>query len=106
MRTFVKKNTWMQGRNTGWGNGYVVIPKGHKCHGKDYDDIDVEVHGGLTFSDAADDIKDWPEIIEEDKGGWVIGFDTAHYDDDLNKWPNAKLVMEEAEILKDQLATL
>jgi len=103
MRTFVKRNTWLQGITTGWGNGYVVLPKGHKYHGKDYDDINVDVHGGLTFSDAANELNDWPEIIAEDKGGWVIGFDTAHLDDDLNKWPDAESVMKETENLKKQL---
>jgi len=32
-------------------NGYVALPKGHPCYGKGYDNIDVEVHGGLTFSE-------------------------------------------------------
>lgn len=39
----------------GWGNGYVAIPEGHPCFGKDYDQIydeyNINVHGGLTFSD-------------------------------------------------------
>ena len=30
--------------------GYVGVPAGHPAHGKDYDDVDVSVHGGLTFS--------------------------------------------------------
>ena len=31
--------------------GYTRIPPGHPWHGKDYDDIDVDVHGGLTFAE-------------------------------------------------------
>lgn len=31
--------------------GYVGVPKGHPAYGKGYDDVDVQVHGGLTFSD-------------------------------------------------------
>jgi hypothetical protein len=45
--------------------GYVILPKGHKYYGLDYDDIPVSVHGGLTYS----------TLIDEN---WVIGFDCAH----------------------------
>ncbi len=30
-------------------NGYVLIPEVHIWHGLDYDDIPVDVHGGLTY---------------------------------------------------------
>lgn len=53
--------------------GYVLIPEGHPWHGKGYDDIDVEVHGGLTFCSNVDDTERWP------KTGFWIGFDCAHY---------------------------
>jgi hypothetical protein len=29
--------------------GYVGVPPGHPFHGKGYDDVDVAVHGGLTY---------------------------------------------------------
>lgn len=51
--------------------GYIGLPKRHKWHGKDYDKIPIEVHGGLTFAQ-----KDF--IIE---GYWWIGFDCAHFGD-------------------------
>lgn len=51
-------------------NGYVRIPKGHRFYDKDYDDIPIECHGGLTFTGD----------LEED-GDFYIGFDTAHYMD-------------------------
>lgn len=35
--------------------GYVGVPPGHPAHGKDYDSVDVEVHGGLTFADKCAD---------------------------------------------------
>lgn len=57
----------------GYRCGYVRIPNGHPWHGVDYDDIDADVHGGLTF--AEDDKpcdKDGP-----DNAYW-IGFDCAH----------------------------
>ena len=30
--------------------GYVGVSRGHPCYGKDYDDVTVEVHWGLTFA--------------------------------------------------------
>lgn len=41
--------------------GYVTVPEGHTCAGKDYNDLDVSVHGGLTYAD-----------------GQQFGFDCAH----------------------------
>lgn len=45
-------------------NGYVQLPTGHPWQGLGYDEMPVEVHGGLTFQ----------------SGRW-IGFDTAHAGD-------------------------
>jgi hypothetical protein len=56
--------------------GYVRVPKGHPWHGKDYDQIEAEVHGGLTFAEP-----DMPC----DKGGpddaYWVGFDCGHFGD-------------------------
>ena len=104
MRTFVKPLTFLMMSSTGWGNGYVVIPKGHKLHGKDYDNIDVDVHGGLTFAANSDEL-DWEELIEEDKGGYVVGFDCAHAGDNSENCPK-RYVEKEAENLKEQLEKL
>ena len=101
MKIFVKKITWLRGINTGWGNGYVVIPKGHPLHGKSYDDINVDVHGGLTFASSANDLE-WNEITKKDKEGWIVGFDTAHGEDNLSKWPK-KSVERETKRLEKQL---
>src|SRR6056297_2972202 len=49
-------------------NGYIVIPPLHPWYNKHYDSIDVQVHGGLTFS-------------ENMYGCWIIGFDTNHNGD-------------------------
>jgi hypothetical protein len=51
-------------------NGYVAIPKGHRCHGKHYDNLDVEVHGGLTYSEQ-----------DKETDEWVVGFDCSHAGD-------------------------
>lgn len=61
--------TWATCRAPIYGavNGYAKIPAGHPWHGRNYDDIDVEIHGGLTYG-----------------GGEWIGFDTVHAGD---YWP-------------------
>lgn len=57
---------------------YVKIPKTHKFYKKDYDDIDIDVHGGLTYS------RDFLWVSENQKvKGWFIGWDYAHYGDYL-----------------------
>lgn len=108
LRSFVKENTWLTRHSImdfGWGNGYVVLPVGHKYHGVDYDNIPCEVHYGLTFSDliTEDFIENWPELTKEDLGGWLVGFDTAHHNDTLEKWPKER-VQEEADQLLKQLS--
>lgn len=109
MRAFVKKMRYIpcspfsseSGNDQfGWGNGYVVIPEGHPFHGKDYHQIPVEVHGGLSFSKSVDDL-DWNELRDEDKGGWVVGFNTA-YRGDCFEW-SKDAVLKETQRLKDQL---
>jgi hypothetical protein len=92
----------------GWGNGYVLIPVGHPMHGKYYDDIDVEVHGGLTFSELAEEnMKEWSggKIIDEDLGSWIVGFDTAHYGDNETNW-GFQNVEAETIRLKEQLENI
>lgn len=55
--------------------GYVGLPEGHTAHGKDYDSIDVAVHGGLTYARGTA-----PNSRKPD-GLWWIGFDCAHSGD-------------------------
>lgn len=62
---------------------YIDIPKNHPFYNKDYEDIffsgcDIEVHGGLTFSESGLWISEDEEIE-----GWFIGWDYAHYGDYL-----------------------
>jgi hypothetical protein len=56
-------------------NGYVRIPEKHPCFGKDYDDIDVNVHGGLSYGGDH-----FPNYINPTKevGYYWFGFDTSH----------------------------
>jgi len=105
MKTFVKENNWLPRvfMDFGWGNGYVLIPKDHPLHGKHYDEISVDVHGGLTFSELVDSemIEFWG-LSKKDEGKWCVGFDTAHCSDTLLDWPKEK-VEKETQWLKQQL---
>lgn len=47
---------------------YIKIPNSHPYYGKDYDDCEINTHGGLTYG------------IQEEDGYW-IGWDYAHYMD-------------------------
>jgi hypothetical protein len=66
--------------------GYVAVPPGHLLYGKDYDDVDVDVHGGLTYSEQKKPALD--KIVPQDisleglpANVWWFGFDCAHYMD-------------------------
>ena len=85
----------------GWGQGYAIIPPKHPCYGII---PDVEVHGGLTFSEYAKNL-DWPEISAEDKDGYIIGFDTLHAWDTPERWPKER-VEAEAKYLAEQLENM
>ena len=111
--SFVKENTWLNWDNhivnikRGWGNGYVVIPKGHPAHNINYGEIFVDVHGGLTFSNNVDSLnkEDFPELTNEMAGCWVVGFDTAHFGDNLENWTKER-VIDETNDLRLQLGKM
>lgn len=46
--------------------GYVKVPKESSLFGKDMFDIDVDVHGGVTYA------------RDMEKNEWWVGFDCAH----------------------------
>jgi len=65
-----------------WRCGYVGVPEGHPLYGiDDYDSVDNEiqsdVHGGLTFAGRTD-------LISECKY-WFFGFDCNHFGDNPKK---------------------
>jgi hypothetical protein len=82
----------------GWGNGYVAVPPTHPAYKMDYATIiypmdyatiiyPIDVHGSLTYSDFGNGQnapKDW----------WVFGFDTSHYNDNLDRWPKEAVEAE------------
>ncbi len=52
--------------------GYVAVPDGHPCFGKDYNNMDIDIHGGLTYAG----------LCGGQKGAvWWFGFDCAHWGD-------------------------
>ena len=95
MRWFVKKAV-MPGY--GWGNGYVVVPKGHPLYGVDNYEYYLSIHGGVTFCSFGKDI-DWPEVNLRDDD-WVIGFDTAHSYDRSSDWSKSSVVKETKRLIK------
>lgn len=101
IKYFVKAapDDWLNPIERGWGNGYVVLPPGHPWHGVDYDEINVDVHGGLTFSRAANNLS-WAEIEPDWLDGWVIGWDTAHFDDSLEEWPKERVIEQTLYLLQ------
>lgn len=60
----------------GYRCGYVKVTPGHPWFGKDYDQIECTVHGGLTFSEM-----DVPCGKGGPDDGYWIGFDCAHCGD-------------------------
>ena len=82
IRWFIKKMDWEMPSysrfSLGWGNGYIVLPKEHPWFGKDYNEIEVDVHGGLTFAEFGKNLQSWSELKTDDYDKYVIGFDTGH----------------------------
>jgi hypothetical protein len=107
LKVFVRENKHLTRGfiDFGWGNGYVCLPEGHPCFGMHYGDIhdlyEINVNGGLTFSEHSDQLQDWEEVPEGK--WWVVGFDTAHSWDNLDSWLGPSSVAIEAESLRDQL---
>jgi hypothetical protein len=61
----------------GWC-GYVGVPETHSAYGKHYDQVEVSVHGGLTYADKCNE-----SICHIPKPGmpdnvWWLGFDCGH----------------------------
>jgi hypothetical protein len=76
--------------------GYVGVPKGHRAYGRGYEDLNVVVHGGLTYAGPCQEplapefesrahLRDHgichipPPGRPEDI--WWFGFDTGHFRD-------------------------
>jgi hypothetical protein len=64
-------------------NGYVNIPEGHCYYNRNYGDLDLNVHGGGTFSEPTlgGSHTAFSVYIPEITECWWVGFDAAHFDD-------------------------
>lgn len=61
--------------------GYVGVPAGHPWYGKDYDVVDADVHGGLTYSAKCHGrVCHTSQPGESDDIFW-FGFDCVHAGD-------------------------
>lgn len=70
--------------------GYVAVPPGHPWFEKNYDEVEVYVHWGLTYAGHCNGpICHLPKPGEPDNVWW-LGFDCAHCDD-LMPGMNAQL---------------
>ncbi len=98
-------------------NGYVALPPSHKYYNKHYDNIDVDVHGGLTFAAIS-----WEEdqglatlhgnvlYIGEPGLLYWIGFDCMHWQDLSPGWmmysSRTSEIYKDIEYLKNELTNL
>jgi len=58
--------------------GYVAIPEGHPWHGRHYDEVPAEAHGGLTFAEQCTGAICHVPKPGESENVWWIGFDCGH----------------------------
>lgn len=58
--------------------GYVGVPPGHPWHGKNYYDLPVDVHGGLTYARECDGHICHVPSPGEPEHLWWLGFDCGH----------------------------
>lgn len=84
---------------------YIEIPKDNKLYKKEYDEIDLNVHGGVTYSSSK---------LLTMKNSWFIGWDYSHifdyspiyekygYIDDGKKW-TTKEVFEDVKDAIEQI---
>jgi hypothetical protein len=97
--------------------GYVAVPPGHPLHGSAYGEVDVEVHGGLTYAEkCAGHLCHVPSSGRPDDVWW-FGFDCAHLCDrapgmesrDLARgWPRIERdsVYRDIEYVRREVASL
>jgi hypothetical protein len=90
-----KTSTFNRHMPHGWGNGYVAVPPSHPLWGVDYNNVEqIDVHGGLTYSEMNDVPGLFVAFPEIPTNYWVFGFDTKHWDDTLKTWPKKAVEAE------------
>lgn len=104
---------WLSAADVGWGNGYILIPKNHPFYKIHYDDIHINIHGGLTFSDEfnSENFLKWInnrelvgdvtlENFDKFEGYWIIGFDCAHFGDNSFNCSKEYVIEETNDLLE------
>ena len=77
---------------------YVCIEPGHELFKKEYNDFNLDVHGGVTYSEFG-----LHDIIDSDI--WVIGWDYNHAGDYSVSFPYGRKYTTE-EIYNDVIAAI
>ena len=80
---------------TGIWCGYVAVNSSHPAHGKDHEDMDVNVHGGLTYSASCQGKICHVPLPGEPDDVWWFGFDCGHAYDLIPRFPVHGLHREE-----------
>lgn len=75
--------------------GYVGVAEGHPLFEKDYDEPDIEVHGGLSYSAFCDEYENICHKVEpgENDRVWWFGFDCGHTWDIVPAMANRERVL-------------
>ena len=66
------------GTSMGHRCGYMGIPKGHKLYKVPYDKLDMDVHGGWTYSKGS------LPVPQDAVDRWWLGFDCDHVGDKVD----------------------
>lgn len=95
VRNDIVRNDKMFLQDCGYANGYVAVPPHHPLWGMHYDQVNelVSVHGGLTYSRPYNEqLVSNAILLSEDEvpaDSWIFGFDTMHFDDNLQNCSEA-----------------
>jgi len=108
----------MKRNQVGTWCGYVAVPKSHPAYVQEYEKLNVDVHGGLTYADTRFPVK-WPWPTKPPMDVTVFGFDCGHWMDfspgmplpghlmkDGEEYRNVEYVVTEIKSLAFQFATL
>lgn len=102
LKTFTIETDFLDWIPHWWGNWYVIIPEWHPAHWKQYEDIDIDIHGWLTFWEKWDHLNsDGWEKYKINPTDFVYWFDTWGWPDKDKSW-----VETETERMRIQFETM
>lgn len=86
--------------------GYVGVGPDHPFHGRSYENVDVDVHGGLTFAEHCAPGEPIEGICHRAAPGrpdpvWWLGFDCAHAFDVSPRWRLPGDIVDYPEVYRD-----